>query len=344
MPRAWGQGLAALVALAILVAVASRLDLGRVAQALAETRWNFVVAAAALNLVNTALEAERWRTLIRPLKREARTRHALAALFAGVAGNAMLPLRLGEGLRAFVLARREQIDLAAAMSTVLVDRVIDVAVFLVLVTVAASGMTLPPGTARTVRVGSGVVAGTLALAWLVSRWVRRRDARASAGAEVVAGRWHQLVRGFAGLRDVRVLATASVFAVASWVARAGIVWVMFRACGLALPPSAAVTVLVVINLANATVNAPANLGALELGAVAGLAIFGVEAERALGYAVALHAAELGPPLLAGLAVLSHEGLSLAAARAAARTAPRPWPATTRSNSASGTTTTVPRMR
>ena len=69
-----------------------------------------------------------------------------------------------------------------------------------------------------------------------------------------------------------------------------------------LPVSAAVRVLVIVNLGIAVVATPGNVGTFELATAAALALWGVPSDAALSLAIATHAVEIVPPVLIGLAV------------------------------------------
>ena len=77
---------------------------------------------------------------------------------------------------------------------------------------------------------------------------------------------------------------------------------MLRAFHLQLPVSAAVGVLVMINIGIALVATPGNVGSFELTTAGALALWGVAPETGLSVAIAMHAIEVVPPVLLGLAV------------------------------------------
>ena len=297
--------------LLILAVLASRLDLALMVRSFSQVAWGWAACAALVNLLNTGIEAVRWRAIVAPIKKRASVANTFAALLVGVVGNSLLPLKLGDAARVYELARREQLPVASVVSTVILDRIVDVGALLTVIVLTSAPLGLPVAVNNTARWGLAAVATVAAVALLLA-WIRRRRA-APAGVSRREGLTAQLDRfaeGFAALRRAGLLLPVGALAVCSWVARGAIVWLTLRAFGLMLPAQAAVVVLIVINVGIAAVAAPANLGAFELSAMAGLGLLGVRSELALSYGVTLHAVELVPPLLLGLTIVWRSGLTV----------------------------------
>ncbi len=297
---------AALAGLAVLLV---RLDLSGVARAFARARWWWVAGAAAMNVGNTVLESARWTFILSGIKPGVKLRHAVAAGLVGTVGNVALPLKLGEGARAWTLARLERLPFTVIISSVIVDRFIEVTLFLVLV-LATAWIRPPAGGAGQYAVRGALVAAIVAVVLvLAGRWLRRGDADGGTGAGRFRRIARELARGFAVLQDRRRLVPAAATGVLSWVARTLVVWMMFRAFDLPLGLPAAAAALIIINVGIVSVSTPGNLGVFELTTTAALTLLGVRAETALSVAVVLHVAEVVPPLLLGLAVMWKLGLS-----------------------------------
>ena len=67
----------------------------------------------------------RWFYLVRPLARNVEAREVYRVGLVGFAAILLLPLRLGELVRPFLLARRTEVPAAGALASVVVERVID---------------------------------------------------------------------------------------------------------------------------------------------------------------------------------------------------------------------------
>ena len=88
---------------------------------LADTRWSFLALSVALNLFSLWCRAHRWGFLFPP---GARPSHLFNAVMIGYMGDNLLPLRAGEVLRAYVVARRGE-NFWTTVTTMVVERVLD---------------------------------------------------------------------------------------------------------------------------------------------------------------------------------------------------------------------------
>ncbi len=88
--------------------------------------WWLALSVVAL-LAAVAFKVLRWWLLVRPAG-GASSKSLLYSLSVGFLVNTLLPGRLGELARAYLLAKLEPLPLATVLSTVAVDRVLDVVV------------------------------------------------------------------------------------------------------------------------------------------------------------------------------------------------------------------------
>ncbi len=297
-----------IVFLFVLVAagvVLSRLDLSATRRALAEASWRWVAAGAVVNLLSIIIDAARWRAIIGGV-RHVTLVSAIEGLLIGWVSNVVLPFKLGEGAKAWVLARRTGLPMATVFSTVLVDKTIDAMSLVVFVVLASIVSPLPPAV-REVRKWGVVALVVIGVLYLLGRaWVRARRRRLE-GAPFAEGRLGRALAGFAILGHQHRLPAIVGLAVFAWFARMWVIWCILRAFHLHLPAAASASILAVINVGIAAVAAPGNIGVFELSAMAALGMWGVAGETALSFGLALHAAEVVPTVTAGLIVQAVTG-------------------------------------
>jgi uncharacterized protein (TIRG00374 family) len=288
----------------ILVVLVRGLDPGLVLHVLARAKWGWLAAAAIINLLNTAVEAARWSVLASSVKPGIRIGAAFRALIAGALGNLAMPMKLGEGVRAFVFGKSEGLPFASAVSTVVLDRVVDLSAFVAVVALTALAHPLPQAVLRITRyafIGLGV---GLVVFLVMLRVERRRSGKGlSAAGSRVATEFGRFVSGLSALRRGGLLVPACALALSSWATRLVVIWAAFRAFHLALPLADAAAVLIIINVGITVVATPGNVGPFEVAAVGALKLLSVPEEVALSCAVALHAAEVVPTALLGLALI-----------------------------------------
>ena len=281
----------------VLVVVVSRFDLRAMQAAFTNASWDWIAAAALMNLLGIIVDGVRWKAIVGAVRRISLA-SAIEGLLVGWLSSLVLPLKLGEGAKAWLMARREGLPIATVVSTVLLDRVVDGAA-LVLFIVLTSIVAPLPASDQNLRLWAFAALIVIALGFVVvRRWIRGRR-RAEAQGESV---FQRIVDGFAILGQQHRLGGTVVVAVAAWFTRMGVVWCTMRAFHLMLPAVAAASVLVAINIGITAIAAPGNLGVFELSAITGLALWGVPGETALSFGIGLHALELVPTIILGLLV------------------------------------------
>ena len=258
------------VVLAATTIAIARSDPRAIGRAMAAMSWRWAAIAAVLNLIGVAIDAMRLRIIV-GAEAQVSVWHVIQAQLVGIVGNVLFPFKLGEGARAYMLTRRQELSTSAAVKMVVADRLIDALVLPIFVVAVSVLLPLPE---RVLRYRGWMLASAAAISVAIVA-VGRHRAR---------------------------LAAAIGASLASWTARATILWCMLRAFDLALPLSATVTMLVIVNLGIAIVATPANVGSFELASAAALALWNVPSDVAFSVGIATHLVEVVPPVLLGLAV------------------------------------------
>jgi len=140
---------------AVCVVYAMRgIPLSDVAHALRDVDfWPLFLLSAPFYIGSVWLRALRWRHLTEPIAPISRA-SLFRAASVGFAVNNLLPLRIGELVRAWVLAREYRVSAGAVLGTVVLERVIDVVCVLTLAGVALSVVGLGGESAGVLQEGS----------------------------------------------------------------------------------------------------------------------------------------------------------------------------------------------
>ena len=286
-------------------------DIGDAGDALADSNLLWLVPASAALAVALALRALRWWSLFDAAHRPP-LRAVTRALFIGFFFNNILPVRAGELLRVIALHRRAGTPRAEGLSTVVVERLLDVLALLFLL--FASYPLLPEiSWLRTAALFGAVVVAAVsvivfvivryderAIHWLLSPLRRLPIAGVAERLEIAAG---NATRGLVAIRNPRVALEAMALTLASWIVLALSCWILFEAFSLDLPLVAGLLVLVTINLSLILPSAPAAIGVFEYATVIALKAFDVPRAEALSYGLVLHLLNLVPFIVIGVALL-----------------------------------------
>jgi uncharacterized membrane protein YbhN (UPF0104 family) len=262
--------LALAASLAYLATAVDPGDLAGAARAAAGDPLGLAVALAAYGLA-FALRAALWCRALPGLG----FGQSLAAIHVSLAGNHLLPLRLGEPLRVVSAVRRARVPAGSATASTVLLRAADV---LAVVVIAAI---LGPGPAERLVGGAGIplaalsAAALLGAAWWLARTVRRLGPS----------------RGW--------LALALPGAAAAWLLESVLVWTCAGWAGIDLSLRDAALVTAVTIAAQIVAVAPGGLGTYEAAATAALVAVGADPGAALAAAVAAHALKTAYALAAG---------------------------------------------
>jgi uncharacterized protein (TIRG00374 family) len=322
--RGWKIAASLVVSAIALWAVLRHVDGADLARAVASARPGWLLLALATLIVMFALRAARWAILLGGTPFWA-TFHALNI---GYLMNSTLPLRVGEVGRAYVVSDRTGVGMARALSSVVVERAIDLASVALLFAACAGRVPMPQAFARAASLGAvavlvAVVVGAVLLAKAEAIEARVR-ARLGKRGDRIASVWnalHEVRDGLRAVGSVRRLGVILALTVAIWVV---VILVAYFAMAAFLPPDsdAAGLVVVAANLGGALPSAPGGLGVVQAFAKMALILpFHLPEDPALAFVLVWSLGSQLTSIALGLVGLGRLGMSLGDARRQAQSTP-----------------------
>ncbi len=257
----------------------------------------------------------RWKVLLRPLGRLSLLR-ATEAVYVGLFSSEMLPLRAGEFVRAYLVARWLRSNVAAVVPSMVAERLFDGLWLAAGFALVAMFVPLPGGLARAGDiVGGAVLLLAAAFVWAV---VRARRSPAALSNRAPAGMRLGIVRRLIteaahGLRTIgagRNLLLAAAISLLMLTLQVLAFWLIMRAAGLNRSFWIAAAVLLIVRIGTAVPNTPANIGTFQFFCVVGLTLFGVEKTQATAFSVIVFAVLTLPLWSLGSLALARTGFSL----------------------------------
>lgn len=103
---------------------------------LAAANYIYLIPAVAVYFIGVLFRARRWQFLLNPMRRVP-VRRLYPVVVIGYTANNLLPMRLGELVRSYYLARQENFSASSALGSVAVERVFDGLTLIALVAVTA---------------------------------------------------------------------------------------------------------------------------------------------------------------------------------------------------------------
>jgi len=298
-----------LLALGILL---RSVDLAASARLASQADLRYLFACLAVIATQVALRSVRWRLLLP--RRSTGSRIALrripAPLLVGYLGNAVLPARLGEPVRAYLVARREAVDAMESFGSVVVERIVDTVTLALVAWVAAMSIGAPEWMVRAIGVIAAgglvmiavmVTVGLGPLATLVRRFTGRMPGRDR--LKMAAGWIESLARGVDRPSRSLAVVVAVVISAACWLLDMLTFWLVARSIGVEMTLPAALLVAAVTVLGTALPSAPGYIGTFELAAATTAQALGVGTDASLALAVLAHAVCVLPAAITGAVAL-----------------------------------------
>ena len=277
--------------------------------------WLFL-AAVVVTTFTFWIRAWRWRSLIRPVHPDTAFRNRFPAVVIGYMAINLLPARAGELVRAYVLSRREPVPLVTALGSLVVEHLVDGLMLVALTFVTLALPTFPAHNRGSEQLqhlagvlafvfGGGAVVCLALVFWprpvvAAVEWLAARVLPAALRRPLV-GALESLLAALAAIRQPLLLLRVLLWSVALWLVGALSYWLGMLAFGIHLPYLAAIFLQSVVAFAVAIPSSPGFLGVFEAGARFGLVqVWGVNATRAVSYAIAFHIGGYIPVTLMGL--------------------------------------------
>jgi glycosyltransferase 2 family protein len=311
------------ISLVLLGYLFSKVEYRPLWRSLASADVTFLLLAAVVVSGTLVIRAWRWQYLLKPVKSVGFS-NSMAATSIGMMANMILPVRLGEIVRAVVLGHRERIDKSAVFATVVVDRLLDGVTILFILALILLIAPLPVDQAWQRRLQWGgvtffllyfavfallfylyrsparVLRGVRRLcSWLPARWVDRlcRFLESFCGGLQIFDRTDYLFQmivtslmlwGLMGLYNFLVVSAFQLNL--PWVI--GFILVVAQAAAVMIPSS------------------PGFVGTHHAASVACLSLWGISPEAALGVALVMHAIGFFLTIVVGAVYAWNVGLSM----------------------------------
>jgi glycosyltransferase 2 family protein len=280
-------------------------DLDVVLDELGDARLGPVLAAVVVLFAGYALQAARWRRIADTP--DLGFRRFYGMVLGGLACNNVLPVRIGELLRARWLSTDAPMPGGRALGTIALDRAFDVVTLAIFLAVGLN-VVASPGWLVRMAVGAAVLLVLIAAALVFARQYARRRPR----DRRARGRVRRIVRDtiemLAEPIGRRHAATWMALSIATWSLGTIAVVLVARSVGIDLTVLEAVFVSAALALGVAIPSSPGYVGTYQWVGVASLGLLDVPVNEALAFTILMQASWYVPTTLAGGAFLGVRAL------------------------------------
>jgi uncharacterized membrane protein YbhN (UPF0104 family) len=270
-----------------------------------------VVGAVALYALATGVRAIRWQRLLEDEGGAPPPTDTAALTCVGYAVNNVLPARAGDAVRAVLMAPRAGVSIRTVIGTLVAERVLDVAVLVVLFVVVGYGLLGEVGAGK-VEVVVALAAALAVLALVAWRLVRSNE-RLHAFVKPLASATLNLRRAHHGLPLLGLTLVIWAIETAVWMTTAA-------AIGFGMNPIEGLYIVALASVFSMIPSGPAYAGTQDAAAIVGIKALGGTGAQAVAYIVMLRFVIVVPITLVGLVLVAVRYGGLRRLRAAGRTA------------------------
>jgi glycosyltransferase 2 family protein len=296
-------------------------DWAAIRASLANVDYAWVAAMFPVGAYTLYVRSQRWQLLLEKThRRPVPMMPIYSASAIGFMANMVLPFRVGEIARPWLVARNTGLPLASTFASVVVERVLDLLALAVFgIGIVLTADTVPDSVTTMAELAAGIAVIMFGGAFAV---VARRDLvlpvldgiwrRIPKVGPIILRLEHEFVDGMSSIADLPTLLTAVAWSLYIWLL-VGVSFALgFLATGMDVPfVHGGITVATIVALAVSVPSAPAFVGQFEWGCKLALEqIHGVDGSVAIGYSILVHTAQFFTQVILGVVFLAREGLSI----------------------------------
>ncbi|MFJ4157063.1 lysylphosphatidylglycerol synthase transmembrane domain-containing protein [Pseudomonas sp. NPDC089752] len=324
--RRWVKhAIGASVSVLCILAVLRLVDVSEVLKALESFQWHYLVLGVLSLAFGYAIRILRWSLMLSTSSKTASFGNCTAPFLGAIALNNVLPLRLGDVVRALVFPGAMGVTKTAATTSLVVERLIDLVTLLICLAVgvlAIQVIEIPAPVYRSAQVLACLGGLTLAIGFffsgtfarLFASWAERvGEGGKQSKLRTILAMVASLFESFEVMSRPRILIAMLLLSMLVWAGESGLFYFALKGLGLDVSPFMALLVMAITTLSTLAPSSPGYVGPFHLAAFTAVTLIGGSSAQAGSYAVIVHLALWVPTTLAGaLAIWSRPALFKAA--------------------------------
>lgn len=302
------------ITIVCLIVFFQKIDVPEVIAAFVEFDWGYLILGMASLAVGYALRIARWSMMLKATGAEVDFQKCSGPFLGSIALNNVLPLRLGDVVRALVFPKSMCISRSTATSSLVVERLIDLMTLLASLAIGLFAIQVIsiPEQLKVSAVSLAVVCSiVLALGFLFSGVLGQLFSDMATAKEPAALNFStkaystlgSLLHSFDVMSRPRLLASMLAISMLVWAGEAGLYYFVLKGAGLDGSPLVALLVMAVATLSTLMPSSPGYVGPFHLAAFTAVSLVGGTDAQAGSYAVIVHLALWIPTTLVGALVI-----------------------------------------
>ncbi|RLB03179.1 MAG: hypothetical protein DRG55_00975 [Deltaproteobacteria bacterium] len=310
------------ISLLLLYLVFGRVDLRGFLEAFHGADYLLLLPVVGVIFGNMALRALRWNYLLSPVKK-VHFSHLLGTLFIGFMANNLLPARMGDVARGYLLGKLERMPKTSSFATLVAEKLLDgitVLSSLFILSFAVKNLRAYPSFKKALSIGGYISLGLFVITLVALFLIKERSEtfmrlfKPSGWSENAKRHLYSFRDGLLWSERWDCLLLSVLYSYLTWGTYALAIYLTCLAFGLRVPLSAPFLVMVAICLGTVLPITPGYIGTYHAAVTYSLLLYRVPMETAAAISLVFHALYFLPTTLVGFFYLWRYQLTFSALR------------------------------
>lgn len=307
--------LGCLISLLLIYLCVRNIDFKQSISLLKNADISLIVLGVIIYILSYLVRGFRWDYILEPLKKMKMFQSFFYLVF-GFFMNNILPLRLGEFVRAIVAGKKLEISRSGVFATIVVERLMDILIFIISFFVIAMFVPDIPSWLQKSFIACTVIFGSL---FVVLFFMSKDEEKflkllykfhlPSKINEIIKSIFVKFASGLKFFQNKKLFIIVLVTSVVVWIIESYAYKTLFLAFGLKVTAVQCLFVIVTTGIATMIPTAPGFIGAIEGVGMVTLGIFGVEETMAFTAMAATHFIEMMAVYFLGITGMIKEKIS-----------------------------------
>ncbi|VAX23698.1 hypothetical protein MNBD_NITROSPINAE02-1759 [hydrothermal vent metagenome] len=297
-----------------------RIDLSKAYEAGMSGAFVWLLPITFLQIIMYYFRAIRWRYIMVSSKKTS-IGNLYSAISIGLMGNMILPFRIGEVIRAYVIAKKERLVVSEAFGTIVIERAFDMLSALVMLVVVLTTADIKSASGEvdsSIRSYGILFTGLIIAAFFFIHQLSRKDSLVGGiilyvmkilpgnVASAINGPINSFRTGLQVIKSRGRLVAITFYSAIIWYINILVFKIFLYMFGLESSMEAATTIILFVIIGVMIPSSPGFVGPFHAGVIVGLGLYGINVDSALGYAVVIHFVSFALTVLIGLFFLWRE--------------------------------------
>ncbi|MDR0485497.1 MAG: flippase-like domain-containing protein [Elusimicrobiota bacterium] len=259
--------------------------------------YTVLIVAALIYVLTYVARSVRFCFLIMPIKKTPLFKNFPYTVL-GFFMNNLIPLRIGEFIRAKVTGERLGISRSASLAAIVVERLLDITIFILFFFAVMYFLPFPDFIAKSFYLCAFIFGGLFIVLWGLAM---RKEKTINLICKIpmpakiknlLLQTADKFISGLDVLKSKKIFVCSFAFSIAVWIIESSSLMIAASACGFNISLAGAAFTVIIIGIGAIIPTAPGFVGAFEFMGVAALSALGIDKDQAFSCIIVYHFIQL----------------------------------------------------